>query len=203
MKSRKHMKKAARQSLKKHYLIFVVVCLLAAYMGSEFVNSLDMFNITFSEGQESGPEENKLQGEVNGGVVVKQNGVVDVLMNALSEKESTGIRNEAGKAQAMEDKHAILGRSRGVFAMAVNAITSGSIYVTIITAVGSMIGSEDAAALLLIAAGMLLMFGFWFFITNIVRVVSRRIFLEGRTYEAVPIKRFLFLVRVKRWKKAA
>lgn len=203
MKSRKHMKKAARQSLKKHYLIFVVVCLLAAYMGSEFVSSLDMFNITPNEGQESGTEESKLQGEVNGGVVVKQNGVVDVLMDALSEKEDTGIRNEAGKEQAVEDKHAILGRSRGVFAMAVNAITSGSIYVTIITAVGSMIGSEDVAALLLIAAGMLLMFGFWFFITNIVRVVSRRIFLEGRIYEAVPIKRFLFLVRVKRWKKAA
>lgn len=203
MKPRKHMKKAARKSLKKHYLIFVVVCLLAAYMGSEFTNSLNMLNITPSEEQEAVPPSDKTQGEVSGGVVVKQSGLLDVLMDALAGDENKDTSAEKNKIQKPDNKNAILGRSRGVFAMAVNAVTSGSIYVTLITAVSSMIGSRDLAVLLLIAISMLLMFAFWFFIKNIVKVVSRRIFLEGRTYEAVPIKRFLFLLRVKKWKKAA
>ena len=63
MKPRKHIKKAARRSLKKHYLIFVVVCIVAAYMGSEFTNSLNMLNITPSEEQEAVPPADETQGE--------------------------------------------------------------------------------------------------------------------------------------------
>lgn len=204
MKSRKHMKKAARESLKKHYLIFVVVCLLSAYMGSEFISSLNVLNVTPIEEQAARSEEDAAQqGEVNGGVVVKQNGVVDVLINMLSDEGEKSQPAGDYKISDAKDQNAVLGRSRGVFAMAVNAVTSGSIYVTVITAVSSMIGSRDAAVLLLIAVSLVLMFAFWFFVKNTVKVISRRIFLEGRTYEAVPIKRFLFLLRVKRWKKAS
>lgn len=206
MKSRKHLKKAARKSLKKHYLIFVIICLLAAYMGSEFVSTLNVLNITPAvEETEQSMEEGGSQETVDGGVVVKQNGVVDILANMLEGKDE----EQRKKAEELEEKartestNPILGRRRGVFAMALNSVTSGSIYVTVITAVSSMIGSRDLAVLLLIVAGLIVMFAFWFFIKNIVKVISRRIFLEGRTYEAVPIKRFVFLLRVKKWKKAA
>ena len=43
----------------------------------------------------------------------------------------------------------------------------------------------------------------WFFFCNIYIVVARRIFLEGRCYESVPIDRFLFLIRVKKWIKVS
>lgn len=167
MKPRKHIKKAARRSLKKHYLIFVVVCIVAAYMGSEFTNSLNMLNITPSEEQEAVPPADETQGEVRGGVVVKQSGLVDVLMDALAGDENKEASAEKNKIQNTDNKNAILGRSRGVFAMAVNAVTSGSIYVTLITAVSSMIGSRDLAVLLLIAIGMLLMFAFWLSLIHI------------------------------------
>ena len=41
MKSRKDLKKLGRKSLKKHYVIFVAACLIAAFLGSEFTTSLD------------------------------------------------------------------------------------------------------------------------------------------------------------------
>ena len=35
------MKKRGKQSLKKHYLIFVAACLIAAFLGTEFKSSLN------------------------------------------------------------------------------------------------------------------------------------------------------------------
>lgn len=42
MKTRKQMKKLGRLSLKRHYLIFVAACLIAAFLGSEFMGSLSI-----------------------------------------------------------------------------------------------------------------------------------------------------------------
>ena len=55
-----------------------------------------------------------------------------------------------------------------------------------------MIGSESIAVAILIIASLLLSFGVWFFINNVYVVISRRIFLEGRCYEKVPVQRFMF-----------
>ena len=40
MKTRKDMKRQAVACLKKHYFIFVAVCLISAYLGSEFSLSI-------------------------------------------------------------------------------------------------------------------------------------------------------------------
>ena len=34
-------------------------------------------------------------------------------------------------------------------------------------------------------------------------VISRRIFLESRTYKSVEVGKFMFLMRVKRWMRVA
>ena len=39
------MKRGARKSLKKHYFIFVAVCLIAAYLGSEFPTSISRISL--------------------------------------------------------------------------------------------------------------------------------------------------------------
>ena len=41
MNTRKKIKAQAKASLKKHYTIFVAACLIAAFLGAEFVSSLD------------------------------------------------------------------------------------------------------------------------------------------------------------------
>ena len=45
MRSRSELKKSAKSNLKKHYLLFVLLCVVASFMGSEFSNSLSITKI--------------------------------------------------------------------------------------------------------------------------------------------------------------
>ena len=91
---------------------------------------------------------------------------------------------------------------RGVLGPLINGLTSGTFERRLAAAINSFVGSQTAAS------------GVWCwpvwrwylssgFCSESVCVVSARIFLEGRTYEKVPFQRFLFLLRVKRWCRAA
>lgn len=44
MLHRKELKRRAKHNLKKHYLLFVALCLIAAFIGSEFSSSLSIIN---------------------------------------------------------------------------------------------------------------------------------------------------------------
>ena len=170
MLTRKEMKQKARQSLRKHYLMFVTVCVAAAILGTEFSGSLDGIKI------ESREERRELSEEL---------------------KEQAVQNTKEGRGSAA------LGRSRGVLAGFVNSVTSGSILVTLIAAVNSMVGSAGITIFLFIVLSLLLALGAWVFLFNMYTVVSRRIFLEGRVYEKLTIQRFAFLLRVKRWTKVS
>lgn len=201
MLTRKEMKQKARQSLRKHYLMFVTVCVAAAILGTEFSGSLDGIKIESRE--ERSPE------TAVTGIVGRQPNLSDVVLDALqgNEEESRELSEEL-KEQAVQNTKegrgsAALGRSRGVLAGFVNSVTSGSILVTLIAAVNSMVGSAGITIFLFIVLSLLLALGAWVFLFNMYTVVSRRIFLEGRVYEKLTIQRFAFLLRVKRWTKVS
>ena len=44
MLHRKELKRRAKHNLKKHYLLFVALCLIAAFIGSEFSSSLSIIH---------------------------------------------------------------------------------------------------------------------------------------------------------------
>lgn len=201
MLTRKEMKQKARQSLRKHYLMFVTVCVAAAILGTEFSGSLDGIKIESRE--ERSPE------TAVTGIVGRQPNLSDVVLDAFkgNEEESRELSEEL-KEQAVQNTKegrgsAALGRSRGVLAGFVNSVTSGSILVTLIAAVNSMVGSAGITIFLFIVLSLLLALGAWVFLFNMYTVVSRRIFLEGRVYEKLTIQRFAFLLRVKRWTKVS
>lgn len=201
MLTRKEMKQKARQSLRKHYLMFVTVCVAAAILGTEFSGSLDGIKIESRE--ERSPE------TAVTGIVGRQPNLSDVVLDALqgNEEESRELSEEL-KEQAVQNTKegrgsAALGRSRGVLAGFVNSVTSGSILVTLIAAVNSMVGSAGITVFLFIVLSLLLALGAWVFLFNMYTVVSRRIFLEGCVYEKLTIQRFAFLLRVKRWTKVS
>lgn len=201
MLTRKEMKQKARQSLRKHYLMFVTVCVAAAILGTEFSGSLDGIKIESRE--ERSPE------TAVTGIVGRQPNLSDVVLDAVqgNEEESRELSEEL-KEQAVQNTKegrgsAALGRSRGVLAGFVNSVTSGSILVTLIAAVNSMMGSAGITVFLFIVLSLLLALGAWVFLFNMYTVVSRRIFLEGRVYEKLTIQRFAFLLRVKRWTKVS
>lgn len=198
--TRKEMKKAAKRNLKRHYILLVAVCLIAAFLNSEFSGSLNSLELNV---QESSGGSSADMGKVAG----QQAGAMDVARNLLEgrEKEGKELSRKIEKQQIKQSKREspVLGRSRGVLAQAVNAVTSGSVFVTVIAAVNSMVKSQEITLLIFIILGMFLLMAFWFFVKNMYIVVSRRIFMEGRCYDAVPIHRFLFLLRLKKWMRAA
>lgn len=192
METRSELKKRARKNLKKHYPIFLVACVIAAFIGTEFVGSLNITKV------QKFPET----------VITDSKNIDKAVEEALNGKEQESKeRTDKLKQEIIEkdkqDTSKILGRSRGVFASIVNDFSTGSIYVTFIVGMNSIIGHPNITSIILIICSLLLSFILWFFLGNLYQVISRRIFLEGRVYKKVPMQRFLFLLRIKRWTKTA
>lgn len=200
MKTRKEMKRAARKSLKKHYLMFVAICLIAAFLGSEFSSSLDAVK---SYSQEREIADNPGTGLTTGSSA----GLIDVIEEAImgNEEASRDLsqRIQEERIEQSQEEDGPMGRSRGHLAKAVNGITSGTLLVGLLSTVNSVIGSSNVTFAILAIFAALLILSTWFFFCNIYIVVARRMFLEGRCYESVPIDRFLFLIRVKKWIKVS
>ncbi len=192
METRSELKKRARKNLKKHYPIFLVACVIAAFIGTEFAGSLNITKV------QKFPET----------VITDSKNIDKAVEEALNGKEQESKeRTDKLKQEIIEkdkqDTSKILGRSRGIFASIVNDFSTGSIYVTFIVGMNSIIGHPNITSIILIICSLLLSFILWFFLGNLYQVISRRIFLEGRVYKKVPMQRFLFLLRIKKWTKTA
>ena len=208
MKTRKQMKRLGRESLKRHYVIFVAACLIAAFLAAEFTSSLN-----FSTAQNYEETFEQVQSDLNGEgtytikTKVDSIGWTDVIRIMTEENMQAGREmSQEFRQNAIEDSengNPMFGRTRGVLSNIVNQVSSGSILVTAAAAIGSITGSDNLGILILIIIGALGMFTFWFLIQNTFPVVIRRVFLEGMIYDRVTPQRFVFLLRVKKWLKAS
>lgn len=200
METRKEMKKNAKHSLKKHYWIFVVTCLVAAFLGTEFSDSLEVTRIYSPPNI---PVTTQLNG-ITASIILDEQ--MDDLINAMLDgnfDESRQISGQITHRLETTKEELKIKKGRGVLAEVINSITSGSYAVTILSAARSILGSDSAALAVFILGSLLLSFLIWFFLLNLYRAVSRRIFLEGRIYDRISIQRFLFFARIKKWTKAA
>lgn len=201
---RKQFKQVGRSSFKRHYLLFVGVCLIAAFLSAEFRGALE-----FSKAQIYNPQDAQTSASSeNGGVKTRVQSIsfpalMDAILNENIQKgqQMTEEFTEQEILEAADNQ--VLGRSRGVLANLVNDVTSGSILVTLIMAASSITGSQSTGILILIVLGTAALFAFWFLVQNLFPVMVRRIFLEGMIYSRVTPQRFAFLLRVKCWLKAA
>lgn len=206
MNTRKKIKAQAKAALKKHYMIFVAACLIAAFLGAEFVSSLDFASAQKREESVDQFERN-LKGDFSTAGKTEVSGVSweDVLLTIAENNTEAGRemteKIEEDEIQAAEGSP-MFGRTRGVLSSVVNELSSGSIIVTLVAAGASITGSENLGILLLILVGAVGAFAFWFLVINVFQVVVRRIFLEGMIYDRVTSQRFVFLLRVKKWLKA-
>ena len=194
--------------MKRHYVIFVAACLIAAFLAAEFTGSLN-----FSTAQNYEETYEQAQSDLNGEGTYKIKtkvdniGWVDVIRIMTEDNMQAGremsreIRENA--IEDSENGNPMFGRTRGVLSNIVNQVSSGSIIVTAAAAIGSITGSDNLGVLLLIIIGALGIFIFWFLIQNTFPVVIRRVFLEGMIYDRVTPQRFVFLLRVKKWLKAS
>ena len=198
MVTRKKLKQRGKQALKKHYLLFAAVCLLAAFIHSEFSSTLTITQTRSYSASGQSDTASSFWGTVSFSDVLE-----DVVSGDTEEGKALSEQVTQENQEQSKTGNPAFGRTRGVLAGIVNQITSGSIIIVCLTALRSLTGSESMGILLLILGGSLLYFSFWFLFQNLFTVISRRIFLEGRCYEEVPIQRLAFLLRIKRWLKVA
>ena len=190
MRSRKELKKSGLKSLKKHYLVFVLICVIASFIGSEFNNSLSITKIEKSFFNDN----NTVVENINKKAVkkIKEDTNIDI-DNKINEVKVN--RNKIKKKYSNK----IFENKRGVFASIVNIIDEGSLYLTIFFAIKYMVGVASVSSIISVILSFIIYFSFWLFFVNIFKIISRRIFLEGRIYKKIAIKDSLFLIRVKKW----
>ena len=131
---RKELAKNAKKNLKKHYWLLVAVCLFAAFIGSEFTETMEAF-------KSLGTVNNEIQGaasiEANVDTVANSSvvsSVVQAMGAVITGDDDFGrTQSDAKVSEAKDNATKVLGRTRGVFASLVNAITSGGIGFTIIS----------------------------------------------------------------------
>ena len=200
--TRKEIKTRARQTVKKHYMMLVMVSLIAVFLGlqsSSFDNFVRMYS-SESVGTDT-------EGMTDTRVAVGNTGLVDVLNQTMFGDTEEGRQlSEALKKEEIErsgEENRILGRSRGALSKIVNGITSGSLFVMFVSGINSLSGSKNLGSLILIMLAFAGVLGFNFLIVNTYTVISARMFLEGRIYDKLPAQRFVLLLRVKRWMKVS
>lgn len=210
MIKRREVKKRARQTVRKHYGILFAVCLIASFLGTEFVNSLDFLKqnkIDVSGDIGNGESQETLStGAATGSNTATY---VVLLLQALSgdfddaQETSQSIIDEEVQETKSGEGNQALGRSRGVFASLVNGVTSGSIIITAMKAAQNVGVATDVILAVSIMLALLAAFLVWFFLTNMYQAVSRRVFLESRIYEKVTVQRMFVFLRVKRWRNVS
>lgn len=196
----KELKKRAKMVLGDHYLLFVAVCLIAAFLGTEFSLSLNV--VTLYTEDFSAPADPSVVTHF----LSRKNLLEVVTELATGNREERDrisdeiIQDAIGYTQTARP---VLEGQQGVLATIINSAYSGSFLVTILNALNSILGSSSAGLILLIVLCACGIGAVWFFLNNMFVAVSRRIFLEARLYQKISIQRFLYFFRVRRWIKVS
>lgn len=197
------LKRDARGSLKRHYLFFVVACLLAVFMEAEFITSdyllnmrttfFDMFsntNIHVNVDPETGEK------VMEGVKAIDED--ADVFRNNVSKQLET-VNKKIKSPQGSE----VFGRTKGVLNQIIDFVAGDTFFSHVYSTVSSIIGDPRAANIAIVSVLALVSFTYWLFVRNLFVAIIRRVFLEGRIYKKIPVSRYLFFIRMKRWRRSA
>lgn len=159
----KEIKKNAHKNVKTHYATYLVLCLAAVLMGSEFSSTLSLLK-----------QDNAKR-------------VSGLLMHSSFVKSMTFLLPED-----------VFGTTNGVFAHVVNGITSGSFVKTLFLGLSTIVHSKDIAGICFVVMGLCISVFYRVYIVNVLPVINRRLFLEGRVYAKLPLDRLVYLMRIRK-----
>lgn len=178
---RKGMKANARKAYKRHYWMIVVICLFASVFGVAYSSST--WSVNASSPSATVQEDGTAQSD----------NMSKVLENLLVGDESQARRQvEHNQEQIVQnDTNAMMGRKRGVFASLLNSFSSGSVILSMADAANSIVHNDGVAVAVYLFV--------WLFVQQTYRVVMMRMLLEGRTYDKLPVSRFLYPITTRKW----
>ncbi len=201
--SRKKWKQAGLSSLKRHYGIWVLLCLISLLLAGESILPKFSFNVTNGD---SASAEIREETDTSVKLNVESTDLGDKLVEIFEdiaggriEEAREGINQDIQNRVDSTSDTAVLGHSRGVLSSLVNRINSGSFFLVIGAGLASLFGSDTAGALLLILLTVLLAFAVWFLFTDIYAVIQARMFLEGHSYDRIHLTRLSFVFRSGYW----
>lgn len=186
---RKGMKANARKAYKRHYWMIVVICLFPSVFGVAYSSST--WSVNASSPSATVQEDGTAQSD----------NVSKVLENLLVGDESQARRQvEHNQEQIVQnDTNAMMGRKRGVFASLLNSFSSGSVILSMADAANSIVHNDGVAVAVPIVVSLAVYLFVWLFVQQTYRVVMMRMLLEGRTYDKLPVSRFLYPITTRKW----
>lgn len=195
----KRAKTKAIKNLKRHYVIFVISCLLAAYLGSAYGSTLSAYQYTIGGNDDI----------VESGKSVSGKLTADSVFNKLTEGQAFDgkiisdslLRKEEGSGA----KYGILeiGRSKGVLSSIVNGLNSGQFLIIAFNTINSVVHSNSVSGTIMIIISSALMMAITIFLKDTYAVTLRRIFMEGRVYDRIGSSTFIYLLKTKKLIKAS
>ena len=214
----KQIRRRARDHVRRHYVLLVMLCAVSIFLGAEFkavvsnaqswydtlagqITQLDVDGMQEQKGLVRRAAESQVES------VLEKRDTLSQFVDDFTEDKLDQRRTEAAeRAQQLIDEtdpESALGRQRGVLAAVANALDSGGLYVTLATALRSLFHSDDAIAIMLILGSMAFYAAVWVFIRNFYQAVLRRAFMESRTYPRLPLGHLLHFRMVGRWARPA
>ena len=198
--SRRMLKREARTNLKHHYLMYVVACLFALIISSEFLTSDTLISVRRQVIADAVDAVYELTGVQDVKRLEKAYNSIDEDADSLY----TGAKQTLYSMSFYDQKtNEIFGRTRGILNQLINYVTNETIVSNVYSVIMQFSVSENVAQII-VALLVLIFAGLsWLYVRNVYVAASRRIFLEGRIYKRVPFSRYLFLIRMKRWTRAS
>lgn len=197
------LKRDARGSLKRHYLFFVVACLLAVFMDAEFITSDYLINMRstffdmFSNSSITVEVNPETEEKIKEGVKALDNDA-GVFRNNVEKQ----LENVNRKIKSPEGSQ-VFGRTKGVLNQIIDFVAGDTFFSHMYSTISGIVGDPRAANIAIVSVLALVSFTYWLFVRNLFVAIIRRIFLEGRIYKKIPVSRYLFFIRMKRWTRSA
>ena len=197
------LKRDARGSLKRHYLFFVVACLLAVFMDAEFITSDYLINMRstffdmFSNSSITVEVDPETEEKIKEGVKALDNDA-GVFRNNV-EKQLEDVNRKIKSPEGSR----VFGRTKGVLNQIIDFVAGDTFFSHMYSTISGIVGDPRAANIAIVSVLALVSFTYWLFVRNLFVAIIRRIFLEGRIYKKIPVSRYLFFIRMKRWTRSA
>lgn len=198
---RVEIKKRAKDVVRSHFILLVIICLVVSYYGTDLnfvTDNVDtLWKLVTGQPIEFGDDSLKID---------KSKTSDKVLQDLINDNYKAGKTHAAIQLEEYRQEkltNDVKSRKNGIFAAVANNISSGNLYMIIFEGLHSVIHSTRVTSAIIVFFSMMAAIALWIFIKNMLGAIMRRVFLEARLYKTVPVSHMLHFKLVKRWFRAS
>ena len=208
MLTNKELKQSGRRTVKKHYTLLLALIVVAVLFGNEFTANqgtlhLEEFLGSGQTTEASADSDSDSSGSSFGRLGMDRTAAAEVIKDILHMDVKSGEELADSASEEFEDSGtSVMGHTEGFLSYAINTVCSGKLAVMVFTAFDKLTGSPEAATVAFMILGMIVFLLFGVCLPEIYAVILRRMFLEARVYEKVPLAHAMHLWKVRRAMRA-